>query len=438
MSVGWNSDRDDTGAHDGIGPRSWHERPVLAGISVLLTLFVLPGLIWWFSRDTESGQDPTVEEPQLTDNIAALGEAFEEARQAATAHVEELFTPESPEQVRFMNEVKRVQAVWGELDGEAKAWHDRYSRVLKGKEGRKLAGQSSLVKRFAEVDELGRPSPEDVERLKERLAGFATIAEKMSEPFTVHEEPTEEVFDELRALGKEVSDALGDVREVDEQLDRLERQASDLPLAEVPLETALAKFRQQEMTRRADELVANRRDEIDKQHQELVALEIKDAGRKMGDALKEARDETAQLEREKRRLEEAAKEAARKREKARIEAELERQFALEYPQMERYVTVFTSDGYTQLVGGTFLPIAVKGPVSYRSLVDAGLLNMGEESLLAFWNTIDKSKNDRNLGAFPAPGFSGEHRRRHYETVLKVQQFLRQFGPLMVKRGYLAP
>jgi hypothetical protein len=71
-------------------------------------------------------------------------------------------------------------------------------------------------------------------------------------------------------------------------------------------------------------------------------------------------------------------------------------------------------------------------------VDAGLLNAGESSLLAFWNAIDKGTNDRELGAFPAHSFSSGHRERHNETVLKVREFLIEFGPLMVDKGYLAP
>ena len=73
----------------------------------------------------------------------------------------------------------------------------------------------------------------------------------------------------------------------------------------------------------------------------------------MGDKLREARNETARLERDARRLKEETEAAARLREQARMKAALVDRFKQEYPKMAPYLTGFTSPGYAQMIARIF-------------------------------------------------------------------------------------
>ena len=121
-------------------------------------------------------------------------------------------------------------------------------------------------------------------------------------------------------------------------------------------------------------------------------------------------------------------------------ADLERRFESEYPKMKAYLTPFTSEGYTQPTGRTYERRTTKGPVSYKSLLGAGVLGEDKDSVGRFYYSTVAGNNDRELGAFPPHSFSSGHFERHYETILKVQAFLREFGPVMAQeeRGILAP
>jgi len=218
----------------------------------------------------------------------------------------------------------------------------------------------------------------------------------------------------------------------------LEQEAVDLPPATMSLAEALEDIRRRAMAVKADELLRDRKEAWEEKTDEYVDDAIKSVNRQLSQEMWDSRKEMTRLEREKRRLENEAKKKAEELEQARVMAGLQHEFDQVYPAMEGYLTAFTSDGYTQLIGDDFRPTAVLGPVSYGRLVNAGLLNRGQASLRAFWSTIDKGNNDRDLGAFPAHSFSSGHFERHYETVLRIHNFLRRFGPLMVKNEDLAP
>jgi hypothetical protein len=172
--------------------------------------------------------------------------------------------------------------------------------------------------------------------------------------------------------------------------------------------------------------------------QELEALRAKQRRLQNEIEVIKEQDKADELESAQKMAKGEADHQAKKREEEEEFAALVQRYEREYPAMEKYLTPFISHGYTQPAGRTYRRTGTKGPVSYSRLVGAGVLGEPEKCLERFYYSTVTGSNDRELGAFPPHSFSGRHMERHHETILKVQTFLRVFGPVMVKQEKLAP
>ena len=114
---------------------------------------------------------------------------------------------------------------------------------------------------------------------------------------------------------------------------------------------------------------------------------------------------------------------------------LRKQFELDYPRFEKYLKPFTSHGYTQPNGASYVQSTNKGPVSFAGLVGSGMLQEGKA--IGLFNMTVSGNGDRELGSYP-PYSHSEHTRQKIDTFVAVQTFLRVYGPIMVEKEYLAP
>jgi hypothetical protein len=73
------------------------------------------------------------------------------------------------------------------------------------------------------------------------------------------------------------------------------------------------------------------------------------------------------------------------------------------------------------------------------MIHAGVLNDGVPSLEHIHCTIGStSSNDRDLGAFPLWEGGAHDFENKLPRLLTIQKFVREFGPVMVELGLLAP
>ena len=260
MSAGSESDRSDATPNVETRLHTWRDRPIAFGVAALLVLFGLPYLIWLMGGhagkeenavDTESKQMVVEgekrgagDEDGGSDGVGSAEISGRKTVSDAPLYVKELLVPDTPEQVRFMNRVEQIQSNWEKLHQEATEWYGRRDQLLAGEEGKRLAAKEHLVERFMQSEQWERPTLDEVTQLKERLAGFVVMAEKVKEPFAVEEDPSQEVFDELTTLGEDVSTALEQMTRVCQHVKALEQEASALPPAAESLEDAMRKVRE--------------------------------------------------------------------------------------------------------------------------------------------------------------------------------------------------
>jgi hypothetical protein len=90
-------------------------------------------------------------------------------------------------------------------------------------------------------------------------------------------------------------------------------------------------------------------------------------------------------------------------------------------------------GYTQPGNDGYRATTVNGPVSFSALQGSGFLNDDVASLEKFQGKT-KRESRRPQGAFP---WTLNEFHKDQATMQRIQYFLRDYGDIMVEKGYLA-
>jgi hypothetical protein len=303
----------------------------------------------------------------------------------------------------------------------------RIEEMHTNEQGRKIASKSEWVQQFTAI--VGLVAMDNVEKWNEGLHQLEfSIAN--AEPANIKDGWLDEHA--LESLDESITGASVEFKNVGRMLDALSHKlpsklSPNSPTLQDTIERQEQAWADSQLTRlgearKAAEAQVNAdlkeiASQIASTEQEIVALKA------------QAKLDAAAYEKEKTRIEKAHAESLRE-EEARLD-DLERQFAIEFPKFEEYLKAFTNDGYDQPHGKQFVRTTTKGPVSYSKLLGSGMLK--EESL--FWFQERVSKSDREQGAFPP---TKDSRVYPFETVVAIQAFLREFGPILVKKKKLAP
>jgi hypothetical protein len=314
-----------------------------------------------------------------------------------------------------------------QLKEHADEWAGAPTSLFSPHEGRRIAADDEAVGELADLLDHKQLSAEDVKAWGNQLGAFVRGFHGLRKE---GRSPSSEFENELKNLVVEISSAHSRMHEESYSIHRLKNRAESLDAGSVALGDALQAFRMESSREAIASEVMNYKDGISALEQRLIESADGDVREEMKDALDQANNELESIQREKRRLEADANATAIARQQSLQALELRKRYSRELPKMERYLVPLTSDGYTQIINGQFLKTAVKGPVSYRMMLNAGLLNEGTQSLSRFFEMITARGNDRDLGAFP-PNIPGEGNfHRHFELLLSIQRFVREFGPIM--------
>jgi hypothetical protein len=289
--------------------------------------------------------------------------------------------------VQLTNEETRSNLA--QLEQALVTWNEQVAALLHNEAGRRIAASKQRCEEFTAVTEKHRPTRQDVAVLRARLD---EVARHLDDALAGKQRPlsSQALLSQAKQLAQEVRDALRLYRDHLAILDGLVAFSKDQPPAGETLEDAVKQLKLTEATAEAQRLAAARRK-----------------------AQEQAEEERARQEKEKRKREEA--------------------FERAYADMKYYVQPFVTEASSQLDSKGFKPSTVKGPVSWTAL--QRYLKQDEDVCITLCRVVAGAK-DRPRGRFPE--YHASHKRIDVETIMKVQQFLSQYGELMVEKGLLAP
>ena len=327
------------------------------------------------------------------------------------------------------------------LETEVTAWETRIPGLMKGVDGKKIAANPARAEQFASLIEKDRVSKTRVRQLRERLDTLIGPIERAILDANTTYLPSDTVVADIEKIGEETRIKLRDFRDLKAVLDTLQSDSAYTAPSEKTLERVISDF-SAEQTRQRGELIAKAKKEThDGESKRLAAAEGK-AEQELATArlaLLKARTEAEkqgielQTEETKRKTDEA-KEAEQKR---FAKAKREAKFDAEYPAMKAYLIPFTSPGLNQFKGIYLQPSSdAKGPISFSKMVNN--LKKDPNKTEHWARQMTDWGNDRPIGAFPIFYTGGAGRPGQLEVWYRVQDFLSEFGEIMVERKLLAP
>jgi len=418
----------------------WYRRPRLVGALLISLTFgpVLMFALW------EAGQQ-AAREGRKVDVAGGNGDSESKETPEASSDSEtasanslasERFSPENAESTDLLNQLDYLarqisagQSQCSQLKEKAQKWGQAPKSLFSPEESRKLAADSGLVRELVSILAHSRVSLADVEALSNRLERFRDVLERLRKDMR---EPNDAFHSELTELFGEIQSGQDRFDEDSMDILRLKDRARMPADENASLDDAIKEVRSAAARDEFERVVKEHRDNLrDADRQSVAEVESKIRAEEEG-RFEKLRGELDVLREEKQRVEEETDAQKRSRKDELNKLMLERRFELEWPRMKKYLVPFTSRGYTQLIDGEFKKTSVKSPVSYRRMVYAGLLNEGSDSLESFHVKIGYGANDRDLGAFPPHVISEGTFERHFELLLSIQTFLRDFGPMMVE------
>ena len=329
------------------------------------------------------------------------------------------------------------------LEHEVIAWETRIPGLLKSVEGKKIAANPARAEQFAGVIEKDRVSKKRVNDLRVRLDTLTEPIEQAKLNANLDYSPSDAIVADIREIEKEAKTKLADLGRIRVEIDTLQSDSALTQPGDKTLEKVIADMEAERARRRAELVSKAKQDEHDRESKRLAAAQAK-AEKDLADArlkLLEARTEAEklgidfQIEDAKRKADEAKAAEQKRVEKAKREAK----FDAEYPKMKAYLLPITSPGFKQFDGdgGPRLGMGtVKGPMSLAALT--GALRKSTESTGNFARAVS-NYSDRPQGSFPHYSTGGAGvTPQNYEIWYRIQDFIAEFGDIMVERKLLAP
>jgi len=412
-----------------------------AGRLVTLGGFLLLGavvlvLLWKLGR---AGGEARVENLALREQLEdALATAADLQRAEQLRREEEqVKRSDLRRSATVADEAERALAA---LEGATAAWQRTTAELATNDQGKAIAASEEALAQYRALQAAERPDPTLPAALRARFAPLREFLDKALASEDGSYAPSEDLVARIEAVRAEATAAAAVYEDHNRKLAAL--VASTPAAAGDGTPTLEVALRQLEERLAAEEAA-------------LVSAAVEEARKERAEALARAQAETERLvtaerlkaeemERgikldELRARQEAARQQAaaeaREREEAQRRVELERRFEAALPEIQALLRPFITDGNTQPVGRSFKRSTTRGKVSFSALQGGGLLDDSVESARNLFNgMVPNRQNDREMGAFPGMETRGDW----IGQVVRAQQLLREFGPLLVEKGMLAP
>lgn len=415
-----------------------------------VTMFViLSGSIWLIFNSRQESAKERGRDQQAKDGAAPVaGKKNEEAKEPEKPRVDPGIQAE--EQARskarrqaVMDLKTEIAETLSTLEQEVVVWETRIPGLLKSAEGKKIAANSARADQFAGVIEKDRVSKKRVKELRVRLDTLTVPIEQAILDANTTYFPSDTIVGDIREIGKEAKSKLADLREIRVVIDTLQSDSVLTPPGEKTLEKVIADMEADRARRRAELVAKAKQDEHDSESKRLAAAEAK-AQKELADSrlkLLEARTAAEklgidfQIEDAKRKADEAKASEQKRIAKVKREA----RFDAEYPKMKPYLLPITSPGFKQFSGDGGPRLAMgttKGPMSLAALT--GALRKSTDDTGNFARAVS-NYSDRPQGSFPHYSTGGAGvTPENYEIWYRIQDFIAEFGDIMVERKLLAP
>lgn len=410
-------------------------RFLTAGAFVGLIAVVL-GLLWKLNHAAPAVQNENVE---LKQQLANMQEMLADLRTAENLRREAEQVRRSDQQraVALADEASRAVDALRDAVG---AWQRSASELLTTDKGKPIAANADALQQFRALYARERPEAGLPEALRARLETLRAPLAKAIAASDASYAPSEDLVGRIEAVKAEASRAAEVFVSHNRTLAAIAAAAPASPTAgDTPdLQTALRQLEEQLAAEEARVVSAavekERSDRVEKlaaakaeTERQVTAAELQAEETRRGIMLRETADREAAAKAE-------AAEQERTRALALQEAELERKFNAALPEIQRLLRPFITDGYTQIIKGSYQKTLTKGPVSFASLQGAGHLEPTIEGVTQLRQAMFVGGvNDRQMGSFP------DYDTREWQRgAARAQELLIQFGPLMVKKKMLAP
>jgi len=393
-------------------------------------------LLWKLGR---AGGEAREENLALREQLANVEEALADLRRAEQLRREE-------EQVK-RSDLRRSATVADEaghgiaaLEAAVAAWQRTTAELMTSDQGKAVAADEEALARYQSLRASERPDPTLPVALRARFAPLREFLDKALASEDGSYAPSEDLVARIEAVRAEATAAAAVYEDHNRKLAALVASVPAAAGADTPtLETALEQLEERLAAEEAA-LVSAAVEEARKERAEALARAQADTERQVtAERLKaEEMERGIKLDELRDRQEAARQQAAaeaREREEAQRRVELERRFEAALPEIQALLRPFITDGNTQPVGRFFKRSTTRGKVSFSALQGGGLLDDSVESARNLFNgMVPNRQNDRELGSFPGMGGRGDW----IGQVVRAQQLLREFGPLLVEKGMLAP
>ncbi len=329
------------------------------------------------------------------------------------------------------------------LDKEVIAWDTRIPELMKGNEGKKIAASKLRVEQFASIIEKDHISKSRVQALRGRLETLIKPVDRALLDADSSYFVSETLLSDIEKIGEEARLRLREIGEMKAIVVALNADSANSTPSEKTLQTAIDDLNADQLRKRAELIAKTKSDVYDFESKRLAAAEAKAEqdlanarlvlSKAKADAEKQGID--LQTDDTKRRTDDAKTAENRRVEKAKREAK----FDVEYPSMRAYLLPITSPGFKQFDGdgGPRLSMGTtKGPMSLAALT--GALRKGRDETGNFARAIS-NWSDRPQGSFPFYSTGGAGQTpQNFEIWYRIQDFVAEFGDIMVERKLLAP
>jgi len=317
-----------------------------------------------------------------------------------------------------------------ELTQERQALEQEFERLATTEAGRGIAARPELVEQFQALRSHARPADDDLKNNAAEVARYRKVCDQaLQDPTILH--PADQLIGiEIGEDAEALESQLAQVRTDAAALQALVQVAGESPNGERSLKVAADELETILSRRYAERLAAELQQVREESEARMRAVEV-DAERKRLAAEEERR--AAEAARQVAAAEAEADASQRKLAAEQATRERMAQFETEFARWKPFLSPMISSGRMQLdkSGAWYQDDA--GPLSYAVLLPMcqGLNSQNNYVLMSAFHGVN-CKNDRPLGRFPAWGSDG------LPTSRKIEQFLIDYGDLLVERKLLRP
>jgi len=392
---------------------------------------------------TETKQELTDVRDQLTESQRQMNELLEKISEfevvSASAEAQNMAVQARAEQV-----AQDLKTLAAELTG----WHTRFTSLMTAEEGKRIVAAGTYLDFFSALSEKSRPSEnqlavwrDQIDKLLEPLKSAST---KKNETFVAPKDYVQ-LIDQI---AKEVRQALDDLQQDRALLDVVLRDTAKVDPADMTLNEALARRREEEIRVFSQRVSQARQSALESSGK---LLEDAEAQRVAASAAKQKQiidNERQRLELDTQALKDQAEAAQQSFAAQQAKAKLVREMEADMDEIRNLLRPFIEPGFKQPLDYiNFQATLEKGPVSFSKIKGTGALDNTMEALTKLMSIGTSKGNDRPRGGFPVFHYTVpttklrdflEKDPKMREKLQRAQELLNKYGPLLVERGMLSP